>query len=95
MTRSAAEPSEPSTALDLPESEKGKAAVGVGRETLALLQLAAPAVLQLCTMQALVVTNQVVVGHLGATPLAAAALGITVSTPCPLTPAYPGCIATL
>ena len=47
-----------------------KSSTGVGHETLALLQLAAPAVVQLCTMQALVVTNQIVVGHLGATPLA-------------------------
>ena len=53
----------------------------VGTEAYELLRLAAPAVVQLCTMQALVVTNQILVGHLGATPLAAAALGITVSPP--------------
>ncbi len=61
--------------------EKGKGPQALWPETLALLQLAAPAVVQLCTMQALVVTNQVIVGHLGAKQLAAAALGITVG-PC-------------
>lgn len=42
-----------------------------------LMLLSAPAIVQLCTQQGLVVTNQMLVGRLGEDALAAAAVGIT------------------
>lgn len=49
-------------------------------EARTLAALAAPVVIQMATQQAMVVTDQVMVGHLGADELAAAALGNTVRT---------------
>lgn len=47
-------------------------------ELSSLLVLAAPAIIQLAGQQGLVVTNQIIIGHVGAVELAAAAIGITI-----------------
>lgn len=44
-------------------------------ELKALLSLSGPAIIQLAGQQGLVVTNQIIIGHIGAVELAAAAIG--------------------
>lgn len=50
-----------------------------GQELRGLLRLAGPSTIQLLTQQGMILTGQVLNGHLGRTELAAAAIGTTVS----------------
>ena len=63
----------PSDALD-----DGAAPANVKLELKALSLLSAPVIVQLGALYAIIVVNQYFIGHLGAAPLAAAAIGNTV-----------------
>mmetsp|Transcript_7620 Transcript_7620/g.22493 ORF Transcript_7620/g.22493 Transcript_7620/m.22493 type:complete len:596 (+) Transcript_7620:1342-3129(+) len=60
-------------ALSNPDAKTGWA-----YESKVLMALSGPAIFQLAGQQGLVVTNQIIVGHVGAVELAAAAIGITI-----------------
>ena len=66
--------------------DSGSAENGVSVETSkielkALLKLSAPLMVQLSSQYAIIIVNQYFIGHLGPAPLAAAAIGNTVSVP--------------
>lgn len=63
--------------VDLPEDEIAPVAQ-LGVELKSLARLSAPVIVQLTAQYAISVVNQYFIGHLGATPLAAAAIGNTV-----------------
>lgn len=64
---------------DLPRAAEGAAPANVKLELKALSLLSAPVVVQLTALYAISTVNQYFIGHLGAAPLAAAAIGKTVS----------------
>jgi hypothetical protein len=65
---------------DLPLADEGVAPANVKLELKALSLLSAPVIVQLTALYAISTVNQYFIGHLGAAPLAAAAIGNTVST---------------
>lgn len=65
---------------DLPLADEGVAPAHVKLELKALSLLSAPVIVQLTALYAISTVNQYFIGHLGAAPLAAAAIGNTVST---------------
>ena len=65
---------------DLALADEGVAPANVKLELKALSLLSAPVIVQLTALYAISTVNQYFIGHLGAAPLAAAAIGNTVST---------------
>lgn len=65
---------DPSTTV----ANDGAAPANVKLELKALSRLSAPVIVQLGALYAIIVVNQYFIGHLGAAPLAAAAIGNTV-----------------
>lgn len=59
-------------------ADHGAAPADVKLELKALSRLSAPVIVQLGALYAIIVVNQYYIGHLGAAPLAAAAIGNTV-----------------
>lgn len=59
-------------------ADHGAAPANVKLELKALSRLSAPVIVQLGALYAIIVVNQYFIGHLGAAPLAAAAIGNTV-----------------
>ena len=70
---------EPLLDNDLPLADDGVAPANVRLELKALSLLSAPVIVQLTALYAISVVNQYFIGHQGAAPLAAAAIGNTVS----------------
>ena len=64
--------------VDNPPEEDSMASANVKLELKALSLLSAPVIVQLGALYAIIVVNQYFIGHLGAAPLAAAAIGNTV-----------------
>lgn len=62
-------------------TDDGPAPANVKLELKALSLLSAPVIVQLGALYAIIVVNQYFIGHLGAAPLAAAAIGNTVRGP--------------
>lgn len=65
-----------------PAEEDPAAPANVKLELRGLLSLSAPVMVQLSAQYAVTVVNQYFIGHQGASPLAAAAIGNTVSSRC-------------
>lgn len=61
-----------------PPADDCASTASVGVELKSLARLSAPVIVQLTAQYAISVVNQVFIGHLGARPLAAAAIGNTV-----------------